>query len=254
MRRRMSGWLFGMLVVLRVSLSPAHASLIGSMLDAVGRVREALPVRVELGPPATLSAAQRDSVRRVRLARLASLAGEQPPAWSEDFAILPRGIQLTFRIADTVARDVTVKRREPSGEWKGLGRVRADKLGRATWRDSTTRFGRTVELGLALRTAHGTRLVPMPPVELAGAGLALSARRGTDGAVTLAFQLPNGYPATLELFDVTGRALGAIDVSGFATGAHEVRVPEGLLRERGVYFARLSQRGEAAVDKFVITR
>ena len=254
MRRRMSGWLFGMLVVLRVSLSPAQASLLDSVRDAVSRVRDALPVRVALGPSASLTAAQRDSVRRVRLARLASLAGEQPPAWSEDFAILPRGVQLTFRIADTVARDVTVKRREPNGEWKALSRVRADKLGRATWRDSTTRFGRTVELGLALRTAHGTRLVPMPAVELRAAGLTLSARHGTHGGVTLAFELPNGYPATLELFDVAGRAVGAIDVRGLATGAHEVRVPDELVRERGVYFARLSQRGESAAEKFVVTR
>jgi hypothetical protein len=254
MRRRMSGWLFGMLVVLRVSLSPAQASLLESVRDAVGRVRDALPVRVALGPAASLTAAQRDSVRRVRLARLTSLGGERPPAWSEDFAILPRGIQLTFRIADTVARDVTVKRREPNGEWKALARVRADKLGRGTWRDSTTRFGRTVELGLGLRTAHGTRFVPMPPVQLLATGLTLSARRGADGSVTLAFQLPSGHPATLELFDVAGRAVGAIDVGGLAAGAHEVRVPEGLVRERGVYFARLSQRGESAAEKFVVTR
>jgi len=254
MRRRMSGWLFGMLVVLRVSLSPAQASLLDSMRDAVDRVREVLPVRVALGPSASLTTAQRDSVRRVRLARLASLAGAQPPAWSEDFAILPRGVQLTFRIADTVSRDVTVKWRDPGGEWKALGRVRADKLGRATWRDSTTRFGRTVELGLALRTAHGTRFVPMPLVELLATGLTLSARPGTDGGVTLAFQLPNGYPATLEVFDVTGRAVGTVEMGRFTAGAHEVRVPDGLLHERGVYFARLSQHGETAVEKFVVTR
>jgi len=48
--------------------------------------------------------------------------------------------------------------------------------------------------------------------------------------------------------------VGAIDVGGLAAGAHEVRVPEGLVRERGVYFARLSQRGESAAEKFVVTR
>ena len=254
MRRKLSGWLFGTLVVLRVSLTPAHASLFGSVLDAVDRVRDALPVRVGLGPPASLSAAQRDSVRRVRLARLASLSGEQPPAWSEDFAVLPRGVQLTFRIADTVSRDVTVKWHQPGGEWKALGRVRADKLGRATWRDSTTRFGKLLELGLALRTAHGTRLVPMPPVRLAAPGLALAATFAPDGGATLSFRLPTGYPAALELFDVTGRALGSIDVSRLPAGTHEVRVPPGMLRSPGVYFARLSQRGEWATEKFVVAR
>ena len=168
--------------------------------------------------------------------------------------MLPRGVQLTFRIADTVSRDVTVKWRGPAGEWKSLGRVRADKLGRATWRDSTTRFGRLLELGLALRTAHGTRLVPMPAERLAGPGLTLSARLEPDGGTTLSLRLPTGYPATLELFDVAGRNVGSIDVSRLVAGVHEARVPPGMLRGRGVYFARLSQRGEWTTEKFLVTR
>jgi hypothetical protein len=261
LRRRLSEWVFGTLVVLRIYLSPAHASLMGSVLDAAQRLREALPVRVEIGLPASLTAAQRDSVRRVRLARLASLAGEQPPAWSEDFATLPHGVRLSFRIADTVSRDVTVKWREGGarpqdgpGEWRAIGRVRADKLGHGTWRDSTTRFGKVLELALSLRTTHGTRLVPMPPVRLVESGLTLSARLEPDGGAVLALRLPTGYPATLELFDVSGRSVGAIDVSRLMAGAHEVRVPVAMLRSRGVYFARLSQRGEWACDKFVVTR
>jgi len=254
MRRRWTGWLLVSLAVGGLELAPARASLLDSVRDAVHRVREALPVRVALGPSASLTAAQRDSVRRVRLARLTSLAGEQPPAWAEDFAVLPRGVQLAFRIADTVSREVTVKWREPGREWRSLGRVRADKLGRATWRDSTTRFGRVLELALALRTAHGTRLVPMPPARLSGAGLTLSARLEPDGGTTLSFRLPTGYPAMLELFDVTGRNVGSIDVSRLMAGAHEARVPPGMLRGRGVYFARLSQRGEWTAEKFLVTR
>ena len=85
MRRRLTGWLFGTLMLLRMTLSPAYASLLGTVFEAVHRVRDALPVRVELGPPGVLTAAQRDSVRRVQLARLASLGGgDRPPAWSED--------------------------------------------------------------------------------------------------------------------------------------------------------------------------
>jgi hypothetical protein len=254
MRRRWTGWLLGWLALGGLALTPARASLLDSVRDAVHRVREVLPVRVAFGSSASLTAAQRDSVRRVRLARLESLAGEQPPAWAEDFAVLPRGVQLTFRIADTVSRDVTVKWRGPAGEWKSLGRVRADKLGRATWRDSTTRFGRLLELGLALRTAHGTRLVPMPAERLAGPGLTLSARLEPDGGTTLSLRLPTGYPATLELFDVAGRNVGSIDVSRLVAGVHEARVPPGMLRGRGVYFARLSQRGEWTTEKFLVTR
>jgi hypothetical protein len=211
-------------------------------------------VRVELGPQGVQTPAQRDSVRRVRLARLASLGGDRPPAWSEDFAILPRGVQLAFRVADTVSRDVTVKQRVSGSEWRVLARVRADKQGRAVWRDSTTRFGRTLELALALRTTHGTRLVPMPPLRLLATGLALEARMDADGGATLALSLPTGYPATLEVFDLSGRALGAIDVSRFTAGEHTVTLPRSMLPTRGVYFARLSQRGECTTVKLVVTR
>jgi len=33
-----------------------------------------------------------------------------------------------------------------------------------------------------------------------------------------------------------------------------VRVPPGMIRERGVYFARLSQNGDWAADKFIVSR
>src|SRR5436190_1593662 len=126
MRRRLTGWLFGTLMLLRMTLSPAYASLLGTVFEAVHRVRDALPVR-----------------------------------------------------------------------------VRADKQGRGVWRDTTTRFGRTLELALALRTTHGTRLVPMPPLRLLATGLSLEARMDVDGGVTLGIGLPTGYPATLEVFDLS---------------------------------------------------
>src|SRR5262245_34597231 len=165
-----------------LSPAPARASLLGSMRDAAARVRDALPVRIRLGPAAELTTAQRDSVRRARLARLAGLSGERPAAWTEDCVILSRGFQLTFGIADTVARDVAVHRRDAHGEWPVVGRVRADKKGRGTWRDTTSRAGRCVELALGLRTAHGTRFVPMPPVRLPGGELSMSASLAPDGS------------------------------------------------------------------------
>lgn len=257
MRRRLFGWLFGMLVILRVTLAPAHASLLGSVFDAVGRVREALdglPIRVSLGPAASMTPAQRDSVRRAGLARLASLGEARPAAWAEDIALLSHGVALSFRVADSVSRDVGIQRREPGGGWKSVGRVRADKQGRGVWRDSTSHGRRALELGLALRTTHGTRFVPMPAVPLPGPELTLSARLERDGSTTLALRLPTGRPASLELFDVSGRVMGTLDVSHFTAGVHEVRVPAGMFPERGVYFARLSQNGDWACDRIVVPR
>jgi hypothetical protein len=252
MRRRLIVLLIGGLVMLGPSLAPARAALFDSFHAAVVRLRDALPVRVTIGPPASWSAAQRDSVRRIRLARLAALSGEKAPAWVEDCAFLPHGIVVTFSIADTVARDVVVQQRDTDGEWRVAGRARADKAGRATWRDSTSRPGRFVELALALRTKHGTRLVLLPRVRMPGDGLRLLARSDSRGTRALWLRLPTNHPATLDLFDIAGRKVGALDLSRCYAGEYEVPVPSGLFPGPGVYFARLVQNEAWATEKLIV--
>ena len=255
MRRRQLPLVLGTLVVLCVSLAPAHASLFDSMRNAVTKVHRALPVRISVGPKASLTRAQRDSVRRVRLARLATLSARNPPAWSEDFVYLSRGLEVRFRVADSVSRSVDVFRRSSTGAWIALGRVRVDPTGRGSWRDLTVRSGGLVQYALKLRSRSATPLVTLPAIDYGFVpALKVEALMSTAGPAQLRLRLPNGYPATLELFDVSGRRLGEIDVRGLRAGEHLVHVPEAMLPARGVYFVRLQQHGDEARDKLIVVK
>jgi hypothetical protein len=90
------------------------------------------------------------------------------------------------------------------------------------------------------RLAHGTPLaVPEP---LSGDGLALRVPNPARGALDVRYRLPDAAPARLELFDVSGRRLRALDVRGIGEGtARFERLAE--LRA-GVYVIRLSQGRE----------
>ena len=257
MRWRRIGAVLGTVGVSCASLSLAHASLLDSVRGAVARVRDALPVRVVFGTSNARTPAQRDSIRRLRIGRLEALTTPRPAARLEDRVFLARGFELTFTIADTVKRDVTVHRRDREGAWRVVGRLRADAAGRATWRDTSSTPGRIVELALGLRGPRSTPFVVMPPTRLPGGiriGLRLSAGTASDGSVRLAIGLPSGRPATLELFDVSGRRLGEIPVAGLGAGEHVVYAPRSLFPDRGVYLARLEQAGEWATAKFVMAR
>src|SRR5262245_5496049 len=257
MRRRWIGAVLGTLGVLCASLSPAHASLFDSVRGAVARVRDALPVRIGLGASSAKTAAQRDSIKRVRLARLNALSVPLPAARLEDRVFLAGGFEMTFTIDDSIRRDVTVHRRDKEGKWRVAGRVWADHAGRATWREANSKPGRVVELALGLKGRRSSPFVILPPTRMPGGtgiGLRLTASTAADRSVRLELELPTRYPVTLEVFDVSGRRVAEIPVAGLRTGANFVYAPRSLFPDRGVYLARLEQRGEWATAKFVVTR
>jgi hypothetical protein len=82
---------------------------------------------------------------------------------------------------------------------------------------------------------------------------ALRREAGSDQVLRFTVTLPRTGEASLELLDVAGRRLEAIDLSTLATGDHAVqfRVAQ---RKPGMYWARLRQ-GEAMVStKVVVVR
>jgi hypothetical protein len=80
------------------------------------------------------------------------------------------------------------------------------------------------------------------PEPLSGDGLALRVPNPARGALDVRYRLPDAAPARLELFDVSGRRLRALDVRGIGEGtARFERLAE--LRA-GVYVIRLSQGRE----------
>jgi hypothetical protein len=212
-------------------------------------------VRVRLGPAGVVTQAQRDSVRRARLAALPKPAPLEILAGTASSAYLRGTLELHWWIADSVSRDVRVHRRDPKSSWRFAGRTRADVRGQLSWRDSTVLRGQPVEYALELRTTRGTRFVPLPAVSVPGdRPLRLAARTDARGSSTLLLELPTSYPATLELYDVAGRRLGSIDVGGLTAGPHTVAIPRTLLPAAGLYFVRLQQAGAVADAKLYLPR
>jgi len=234
---------------------PARDSLLSSMRRAIVKVNDALPVRIRLGPAGVVTAAQRDSVRRAQLARIARMRPSEPPAGPTSALFVRRGLDLTWWIADSLGRDVRIHRRDLNGLWRFAAKARADRLGQVSWRDSTVLRGMTIEYALEVRTPHGVRLVPLAPISIpADRPLHLTARVDAAGEVTLVIELPVSQQATLDLFDVAGRRLGSVDLGGLGVGRHTVPVPRTLLPSRGAYFARLQQAGAQADAKVFVSR
>ncbi len=70
---------------------------------------------------------------------------------------------------------------------------------------------------------------------------------------TIAFNLPEASPATLTVFDVTGKALRTIDVDG-VKGYNEVQVSQDQLGATGVLYYQLASEGYMATRKMVVTK
>ncbi|MFN8587353.1 MAG: hypothetical protein U0704_06085 [Candidatus Eisenbacteria bacterium] len=93
------------------------------------------------------------------------------------------------------------------------------------------------------------------PAATPRAGFALSGAAPNParaGRVSLAFTLPDGAPATLELLDAAGRRVASRHVGGLGAGAHTVECSPAGRVAPGLYFARLTRAGEARTARVVV--
>jgi hypothetical protein len=90
-------------------------------------------------------------------------------------------------------------------------------------------------------------------VENLGVGFALrSLGNPSTGALRVSFSLPNSKPASLEVFDVTGRQLMSRQVGGEGPGLHEVKLAAWM--PPGMYVVRLSQAGRGLTTRITVVR
>jgi hypothetical protein len=76
----------------------------------------------------------------------------------------------------------------------------------------------------------------------------------SSGAMTVAFALPSGEPARLDLIDVAGRRVASRSVGSLGAGPHSVRLFGPELLPAGVYLLRLGQGDRVVTAKAVVTR
>ena len=76
-------------------------------------------------------------------------------------------------------------------------------------------------------------------------------------ATTITFQIPEGGPVTLAVFDVTGREVVRLTDAAYPSGRHEITWPgrdaRGQRVSSGVYFYRLSTRSGIQTRKLVVS-
>jgi hypothetical protein len=75
------------------------------------------------------------------------------------------------------------------------------------------------------------------------------------GRLSIAFALPTGAPATLELIDLLGRRVLSREVGGLGPGSHVVDLSRDAANlHAGVYAVRLTQAGWSLTTKIVLMR
>ena len=179
------------------------------------------------------------------LVSLVSARAEPGRAWIE------------WQVAGSEGAKVTVWRRDNTGAWSALGERVPDGEDRVAFEDRAVVEGARYGYRIGFREGGSDVYAGEVSLEIPRAArLALSgARPNPAGRVlTIGYALEDASPATLELYDTSGRRVFARDVGSEGAGAHEFRVAEAGLWPAGVYVARLSQHGRALVSRVVIIR
>lgn len=141
--------------------------------------------------------------------------------------------------------------------WSALGTLDANPEGRVAYADTSVAAGTTYTYRLGVFVegtefffGQATVLVP------SGLGLALGLQPNpSDGAsLSLSFTLPFAEPATVEVFDLSGRLVESRRLDGYAAASHVVPFALWPSARSGVYLVRITQRGHSLTSRVSIVR
>ncbi len=149
-----------------------------------------------------------------------------------------------------------VYRRTVTSDWRALGSPASQGPDQLIYEDQTVSSGR---VGYRLGYFEGSEehfteetwldVPSMTEVALAG----FRPNPSIDG-VTIAFSLPDGERATLEVHDVRGRPVFKREVGSLGPGTHLVQIDEAHRLSPGVYWIRLSREDRVLTVKGLVTR
>jgi hypothetical protein len=178
-------------------------------------------------------------------------------AWSLVSADADReAVRLVWNVSAGADARGTVERREGAGAWSAIGDVSADGGG----------YLRFMDHGVTPGHAYGYRLHLTSPEDLRTSEVAIMVPDvlvfALDGArpnpagrdLNVAFALPDGSAATLELLDLAGRRLRSVEVGSLGAGRHLVSLGGTRELPGGVYLIRLTRDGRSFVSKAAVVR
>ena len=150
----------------------------------------------------------------------------------------------------------SVERRAETSDWEPLASVTADGTGWLAYEDRAvtpgTRYGYRLAYRLGGDLLHTDEAwVEVPALQFALRGLTPNPSAGDP---VVAFSLAGGEPATLEVFDLSGRRILSREVGSLGPGAHSFDLSSGVRLAAGVYHLRLIQGNRSATRRAVIIR
>ena len=124
-----------------------------------------------------------------------------------------------------------------------------------TWRDNRGTDGNIYAQNINGDCTLGGTLVSVPAVPIA-ASFALSRVEPNPsvGELRVSFSLLDDTPASLEVYDLTGRRLESQELGRLGAGAHIVSLGRGVRWPPGIYEVRLKQGSRSGFRKVAIVR
>ncbi len=163
----------------------------------------------------------------------------------------PGEVRLRWHVSGETRANV--ERRAGDGEWEVRAEVEADGGGYMSHVDRDVEPG--ASYGYRLAFAGGVRGGETSVAVPAALALALEGARPNpaNGALWVAFTLPDAARARLELFDLAGRQVAAREVGAHGAGRHVVRLDDGALAA-GLYWAALTHGGRTLRARVVVVK
>lgn len=201
--------------------------------------------------------------------RMVVVGGFSTQIWSLQFRDQATPTLLSLVSADADAQSVRLKwysasavsanvyRRTEATAWLSVGSVTSDGTGFLRYQDSTvipgTRYGYRLginEGGPEVFAGEVWTVTTKPALALLGA----RPNPAPGGRLSVAFVLPTGDPATLDLIDVAGRQVSTREVGSLGPGQHVVDLADASRLPAGVYLIRLHHAQRTLVARAVVMR
>jgi len=164
-------------------------------------------------------------------------------------------VELTW-YADRPGLAATLERRAAGGSWAAIAALSADGTGEIRYVDRAVAPGIAYGYRLAVTSGAGVAYLGETSVTVPAARLALSAPRPNPaaGIAALEVELPSASPASLAIYDVSGRRVAARELGSLGPGRHVIALEEANRLPAGAYRLRLSQSGRAATTGLTLVR
>jgi hypothetical protein len=207
-----------------------------------------------------------DRLGGVYAAWMDSRGGGSGNIWAQHFdGDLPTGVVASLVVCETAPDHVhlvwsseyrsscVIERRSETIAWRELGHASADGSGRISYTDGDVvpgaRYAYRLRFGVgdSLVTAEEWATVPSFALALAG----FSPNPALAGSASIAFTLPYQAAGQLAAYDVAGRAVLHVDISGLGPGRHTVNLGIG---RAGVYWIRLIHGTRQLTSKGILIR